>query len=121
MFEANPARVRRYLHNADVWSYIQHISRAVTRFGGLFRMLTARTNSRVRKLYIHFPTKLTLTPKSTSRPLQLKDCVWCQVAPPLWSSGQSSWLQTQRSGVPFPALPDFLSSSGSGTGSTQPL
>jgi hypothetical protein len=41
--------------------------------------------------------------------------------PPLWSAGQSSWLLTQRSRVRFPALPDFLSSSGSGTGSTQPL
>jgi hypothetical protein len=40
--------------------------------------------------------------------------------PPLWFSGQTSWLQTQRSRVRFPALPDFLSSSGSGTGSTQP-
>jgi len=40
--------------------------------------------------------------------------------PPLWSSGQSLWLQIQRSRVRFPALPDFLSSSGSGTGSTQP-
>ena len=40
--------------------------------------------------------------------------------PPLWSSGQSFWLQTQRSRVRSPALPDFLSSSGSGTGSTQP-
>ena len=38
---------------------------------------------------------------------------------PLWSSGQSFWLQMQRSRVRFPALPDFLSSSGSGTGSTQ--
>ena len=37
-----------------------------------------------------------------------------------WSSGQSFWLQIQRSRVRFPALPDFLSSSGSGTGSTQP-
>jgi hypothetical protein len=27
--------------------------------------------------------------------------------PPLWSSGQSSWLQIQRSLVRFPALPDF--------------
>ena len=35
-------------------------------------------------------------------------------------SGQSFWLQIQRSRVRFPALPDFLSSSGSGTGSTQP-
>ena len=36
--------------------------------------------------------------------------------PPLWSSGQSFWLQIQRSRVRFPALPDFLSSSGSGRG-----
>ena len=42
------------------------------------------------------------------------------IRPPLWSSGQSFWLQIQRSRVRFPALPDFLSSSGSGTGSTQP-
>jgi hypothetical protein len=40
---------------------------------------------------------------------------------PLWSSGQRSWLLTQRSRVRFPLLPDFLSSSGSGTGSTRPL
>ena len=40
--------------------------------------------------------------------------------PPLWSIGQSFWLQIQRSRVRFPVLPDFLSSSGSGTGSTQP-
>ena len=40
--------------------------------------------------------------------------------PPLWSSGQSFWLQIQRSRVRSPALPDFLSSSGSGTGFTQP-
>jgi hypothetical protein len=40
--------------------------------------------------------------------------------PPLRSSGQTSRLQTQRSRVRFPALADFLSSSGSGTGSTQP-
>jgi hypothetical protein len=29
---------------------------------------------------------------------------------PLWSSGQSSWLQIQRSRARFPALPDFLRS-----------
>jgi len=40
--------------------------------------------------------------------------------PPLWSSGQSFWLMIERSRVRSPALPDFLSSSGSGTGSTQP-
>ena len=38
----------------------------------------------------------------------------------MWSSGQSFWLQIQRSRVRSPALPDFLSSSGSGTRSTQP-
>ena len=42
------------------------------------------------------------------------------IGPPLWSSGQSFWLQIQRSRVRSLALPDFLSSSGSGTGSTQP-
>jgi hypothetical protein len=40
---------------------------------------------------------------------------------PLWSTGQSSWPLTQRSRDRFPALPDFLSSSGSGTVSSQPL
>jgi hypothetical protein len=40
--------------------------------------------------------------------------------PLLWSSGHSSWLQTPKSRVRFPALPDFLNSCGSGTGSTQP-
>jgi hypothetical protein len=40
--------------------------------------------------------------------------------PPLWSSGQSSWLLTQRSWGRFPALPNFLRSSGSRTGYTQP-
>jgi hypothetical protein len=43
------------------------------------------------------------------------------IRPPLCSSGQSSWLLNQRSRARFPALPDFLSSCGSGTGSTQPL
>jgi hypothetical protein len=40
--------------------------------------------------------------------------------PPLWSSGQSFWLLILRSWVRFPALPNFLRGSGSGTGSTQP-
>jgi hypothetical protein len=40
--------------------------------------------------------------------------------PPLCSSGQSSWLLTQRSRVRFPPIPDFLSSSVSGTESIQP-
>jgi hypothetical protein len=32
--------------------------------------------------------------------------------PPLWSSGQSFWLQIRRPRVRFPALPDFLRSRG---------
>jgi hypothetical protein len=40
--------------------------------------------------------------------------------PPLWSTGQSSWLQFQRSRVRFPELPDILRSSGCGAESTQP-
>jgi hypothetical protein len=43
------------------------------------------------------------------------------IRPPLWSSGQSSWLLTQRSRVRFLALPDFPTRNGSGAGSTQPL
>jgi hypothetical protein len=43
------------------------------------------------------------------------------IRPPLCSSVQCSWLQIQRSRVRFPASPDFLCSSASGTGSTQPL
>jgi hypothetical protein len=53
----------------------------------------------------------------TSNRLAMKYCV---PGPPLWSRGQSSLLQTQRSRVRFPALPDFLTSSSSATGSIQP-
>jgi hypothetical protein len=40
--------------------------------------------------------------------------------PVVWSSGQSSWLQIQKSWVQFPATPSFLRRSRCGTGSTQP-
>jgi hypothetical protein len=39
---------------------------------------------------------------------------------PLWCSGQSYWLQIQRTRVRFREQPDLLRSSGSGTGSSQP-
>jgi hypothetical protein len=54
-------------------------------------------------------------------PLKLHEIGINNNRPPLWSSGQSSWLLTQTSRVRFPELPDFLSSSVPGTGSTQPL
>jgi hypothetical protein len=40
--------------------------------------------------------------------------------PPLWSVDQSSWPHTLRFRVRFSALPDFLSSIESETGSTEP-
>ena len=57
--------------------------------------------------------------QSYSSTLSLNSAL-CKGGPPLWSSGQSFSLQIQRSRVRFPALPDFLSSRGSETGSTQP-
>jgi hypothetical protein len=44
----------------------------------------------------------------------------CGRMQPLWSSGQISLATDPEARVRFPALPDFLRSSGSGTGSTQP-
>jgi hypothetical protein len=38
------------------------------------------------------------------------------IGPPLWSNGQSFWLQIQRPLVRFPALLDVPKTSGSGTG-----
>jgi hypothetical protein len=38
------------------------------------------------------------------------------IRPPLWYSGQSFWIQIQRSRIRFPALPDFLRSRGSERG-----
>jgi hypothetical protein len=60
---------------------------------------------------------------------RVRYCVSCEVQteficyveesrPPLWSSGQSLATDTEVR-VRFPALPDLLRSSGSGTGSTQ--
>ena len=69
-------------------------------------------------LYHHFPVRFR---RIEGKPLLLTlHFVDSFHGPPLSSSGQSFWLQIQRSRVRFPALPDFLSSSESGTGSTQP-
>jgi hypothetical protein len=58
---------------------------------------------------------------SSCQRLSFLGCSQHCTGPLLCSSGQSSWLLTQRSRVRFPAIPDFLSSSGSGTVSTRPL
>ena len=68
---------------------------------------------------IHDATVVSTGRKDTKINMEIKK-PYAVIRPPLWSSGQSFWLQIQRSWVRFPALPDFLSSSGSGTGSTQP-
>jgi hypothetical protein len=67
----------------------------------------APTLSKIKENYFQFSPRIFMIPVYTNRP-------------PLWSSDQSSWLQIQRSEVRFPALPDILRSSGSGTVSTQP-
>jgi hypothetical protein len=78
--------------------------------------------------YLHFQvgrdeTSVILFRTTSSHPcdkfITIKITYW--ISMPLWSSGQSSWLQIKRFRVWFPALPHFLRSSGSGTGSTQLL
>jgi hypothetical protein len=65
-------------------------------------------------------TQTLQTVQQLRRGRQLKYIITPQQRTSLWSSGQSSWLQTQRSRVRFPALPDFLSGIESGTGWTEP-
>jgi hypothetical protein len=50
--------------------------------------------------------------------VQNKIAVDGRIRPPLWSSGQSSWLQIRRPGFDYRQYQK--KSSGSGTGSTQP-
>ena len=71
-------------------------------------------------MLITFPRQTWLRERDSILGYTFIACLVVPKGPPLWSSGQSFWLQIQRSRVRFPALPDFLSSSGSGTGSTQP-
>jgi hypothetical protein len=49
------------------------------------------------------PDPLSIISIASTSSLNIITCI-CS----LWSSGQSSWLQIQRSRVRFPALPDFL-------------
>jgi hypothetical protein len=70
-----------------------------------------------RKCALHQPSDHELCRR---RRTTVKNWKVTKVWPPLWSSSHSSWLQIQRSRVWLPALPDFLRSSRSGTGSTQP-
>ena len=69
---------------------------------------------------LYQPNAVLNIPKHVGATSQIYKGLEVSKRPPLWSSGQSFWLQIQRSRVRSPALPDFLSRSGSGTGSTQP-
>ena len=83
------------------------------------RILKATSTHSENLMLLDFPLQQSLT-EST---LMLRYTYIVSIVllrPPLWSSGQSFWLQIERSRVRFPSLPDFLSSSESGTGSTQP-
>ena len=89
------------------------------------RLFYVRTEKWDRVVSKNFGITLSISPRqcnpvsSPTQKLEYKTAAENE-RPPLWSSGQSCWLQIQRSRVRFPALPDFLSSSGSGTESTQP-
>ena len=80
------------------------------------------TQKSISDIVNHSKIKLKVIPYLIFIDLPFSNIMWFlrHIQPPLWSSGQSFWLQIQRSRVRSPALPDFLSSSGSGTGSTQP-
>jgi hypothetical protein len=84
-----------------------------------FFIVTAVKTSNLTVVYLFESQPVHFCSRSMNE-FQLSALQW-PIRPPLWSNGQSSWLLTQSSPVRFPALPDFLSSSGSGTGSTQPL
>jgi hypothetical protein len=66
----------------------------------------------------HYTLQIPLASYSPSSLLLIQTCIAGRY---LWSSGHSSWLQTKRSRVRLPAMPDFLSSSRSRMRSTQPL
>jgi hypothetical protein len=76
-------------------------------------------------LYSIFGPKQYSTKQTASPTHQIRISVIClsvpwnsetwEDGPPLWSSGQSSWLQIQRSRVWFSALPCLLRSSRSGS------
>jgi hypothetical protein len=61
-----------------------------------------------------------IVPQATTLPRVPSEWIGVKITdsysgPPVWSSGQSFWLQIQMSRVRFPVLPDFLRSSRSGT------
>ena len=103
-------------HGHDRACNIGSIKQLKNLYNATYVQLSSKFNSAVwvQQLYKHRQRKI------TEAKIQHRNRSISNPVSSLWSSGQSFWLQIQRSRVRFPALPDFLSSSGSGTGSTQP-
>ena len=93
--------LRWFIHsNSAVFVFSKHRSSIETKY----------QERRYSKLTRIKKNSVTLVPKRT---------IPTERPPPVGEvSGQSFWLQIQRSRVRFPALPEFLSSIGSGTGSS---
>jgi uncharacterized membrane protein len=72
----------------------------------------------VHTISLHVSAHRTIIRRYINKPYTIELCFLYGL--PLWSSGQSFWLQIRRSRVRFPDLPDFLRNRGSGTGSTHP-
>jgi hypothetical protein len=110
-----PHRLRHMICASDKYQaqYGIYITNQYTRYLQFLRNLTIQLG---KKYYIRYE----LNSEYSRNLLGWLKCVCKRCRPPLWSSGKSFMLQIQRSWVRFPALPDFLRSSGSETGSTQP-
>jgi hypothetical protein len=84
-----------------------------TKCYGLFNMAASKEemDAEDSKLIQEMVKKLNINDKDF-------ECIRKEIGLPLWSSGQSSWLQIRRPG--FVHYQKKKKSSGSGTGSTQP-
>jgi hypothetical protein len=98
-----------------IWPFLSYLAKNISYEAPHYAVFCIFLSFHLSLVNILFSASCSQTPTICIHPLmsQTKES-------PLWSSGQSSWLQTQRSWVWFLALPDFLHSSRSGTGSTQP-
>ena len=103
-YEQNDVRVRDWNpslflhHKTSLFTKILRFEARSINFDGLLFLQFNATMFEIRSavnyvIIIHVRTILVMITN-----------VW----PPLWSSGQSLWLQIQRSRVRFPALPDLV-------------
>jgi hypothetical protein len=89
----------------------------------LYMSFTGKHSCILCSCYYHicyWACRLAVTTVHIKRLWLIIQCQCSKCWPPLWSSCRSSLIQLQRSQVRFLALPHFLRSCGSGTGSNQP-